>query len=67
MARRGWRIPQGYVVLPEGFSLEEDEDCLCLLYKEKVVGTFSSRGATPAAIKKAAEDHLRATKAKPGR
>lgn len=63
---KGWEIAGAKVVLPEGFSLREEEDLLHLLYRGEEVRVLSYLRATPAAIEKAAEEHLRTLQVKPG-
>jgi len=56
-----WNVPKETlrIKLPEGFSLKEDEDLVCLLYKGKQVAVFFSAGVSPWKIEEEAEKFLK--------
>lgn len=63
--RKMWDVPKESLRrdLPPGFSLEEDEDFVHLVFeKTKGIATFNSRSADPEAIRKLAFEHLRKRK-----
>jgi len=63
--RKMWTVPKESLRrdLPPGFSLEEDEDFVHLVFgKTKCIATFYSRSANPEAIRKLAFEHLRKRK-----
>ena len=63
--RKMWDVPKESLKrdLPPGFSLEEDEDLVHLVFeKTKGIATFNSRSVDPEVIRKSAFEHLRKRK-----